>query len=75
MDALGPGLGQTETQSIHHQSWDTQQLHGRADQAGRDHVVHEERSVIRQEHTPAHRGEEAKPRSVFAVYGSYFSAS
>lgn len=52
MDAFGLGLGEAEAQRVHRQRRDAEQLHGRADQAGRDHVVHEKRAVVRQKHAP-----------------------
>lgn len=40
------GLGEAETEGIHRQCWDAKQLHRRANQAGCNHVVYEERSIV-----------------------------
>lgn len=52
VNAFGLGLGEAEAQRVHRQRRDAEQLHGRADQAGRDHVVDEKCAVVRQKHAP-----------------------
>ena len=55
VDPLGLGLSEAEADGVHRQRRDPEQLHGRADQAGRDHVVYKERTVVGKEHAPAPR--------------------
>ena len=52
MNALRLGLGETEAGGVDRQGRDAEQLHGGADQAGRDDVVDEEGAVVGQKHTP-----------------------
>lgn len=53
VDALGLRLGHAEAEGVHRQRWHPKQLHGRADQAGGDDVVHEEGAVVGEEDAPA----------------------
>lgn len=53
MNALGLRLGHAEAEGVHRQRRHAQQLHGRADQAGGDDVVHEEGAVVGEEDAPA----------------------
>lgn len=74
MDALGLRLGEAEADGVHGQRRDAEQLHGRADQAGRDHVVHKESTVVGEEHTPVGQqkfsGGECFLASVFRVFNT-----
>lgn len=53
MNTLGLGLGEAEAEGIHRQRWDAKQLHGCANQTGRNHVVHKECTVVGQKDAPA----------------------
>lgn len=55
MDALSLGLGEAEAEGIHRQRRDAKQLHSCANQAGCDHIVYEERTIVREKNTPATR--------------------
>lgn len=55
MNPLGLGLCEAEAEGVHRQRRDAKQLHGCANQAGRNHIVYEEGSVVRKKHTPAPR--------------------
>lgn len=52
MDALGLRLGHAEAEGVDCQRRHPEELHGRADQAGGDDVVHEEGAVVREEDAP-----------------------
>lgn len=53
MNPLSLGLCKAEAEGVHCQRRDTEQLHGRANQTGCDHVVYKERTVVREKHTSA----------------------
>lgn len=52
MNALGLRLGHAEAKGVDRQRRHAEQLHGRADQAGGDDVVHEEGAVVGEEDAP-----------------------
>lgn len=53
VDALGLRLGHAEAEGVHGQRRHPKQLHGGADQAGGDDVVHKEGAVVGEEDAPA----------------------
>lgn len=52
VEPLRLGLGKAEAGSVDKEAWDAQQLHGRPNQAGGDHVVDEESAIVREENAP-----------------------
>lgn len=56
MNAFSLGLGEAEAERVDGQRGDAEQLHRRADQAGCNHVVDEERTVVREEDAPGTDG-------------------
>lgn len=52
VNALGLRLGHAEAEGVDRQRRHAEQLHGRADQAGGDDVVHEEGAVVGEEDAP-----------------------
>lgn len=50
--AVGGRSSQAQSDHIHEETWDPQQIHGISDEGRGDHVVHEERSVVWEEHAP-----------------------
>lgn len=52
VDAFGLRLGHAEAEGVHRQRWHPKQLHGGADQAGGDDVVHKEGAVVGEEDAP-----------------------
>lgn len=52
MNALSLRPGEAEAERVHRQRRDAEQLHRRANQTGRDHVVYKERTVVGEKDTP-----------------------
>lgn len=53
VEPLGLGLGKAEAGGVDKEARDAQQLHGCPNQAGGDHIVDKESTVVREENTPA----------------------
>lgn len=71
--AVGGRASQAQSDHVHEQTWDPQQVHGVADERRGDDVVDEERSVVRQEDAP--EGHTQQQRSMTRINNMFKSSN